>query len=1243
MPTVRGGGTPSGTRVITPVSGNLTTTGGTGSFETVASGWGIGLTDPHTVSRSSTQKKDGTYSAKVQPVSTYFFDQILNVSEHPIYSYGYFKATCWIYIPSTTPWVTGGNPFYYLTRSGGGTSVIDVGGVWQSAALDTWVQLSLLYQSSVDTSETCTVSLFVQDAGSGGGGVGVPVADGGVINTTNGIIYVDQVEVYKVDVQYVNYQFANVITAASGPTANDGVIQINVSPAGAYQYSIDNGVSYSGSNSFSSLYPGAYNIVVNDGGGNYLRTSITVGVIGARYTIQTALTNEDPEGSANGTITLTVGPQSDGSAAVGSPFTYQIISVFGSTTNGTGIFTGLAKGLYTCYIFDTYGNSNAVNLYVDSVAAPPKCGILFDQSKIFITEASSIVTADGAIQVNSYDSIVGGTVYYNLGADFTVPSSNTTGTFTGLLPGTYTVYARTTAACGANLTVVVGYAETYGPLYRLDFDQIRVDSFYDKSGFQPSYGANNQFRFEIQQRDYAGAVSIIKGDGEDPIQYSWRGEGTENPFDLKLVSLDIQVNLLAETNEQFSELFTQDETLYKGVLYIYNVYTSAYEIIVQGFGTSMLFDQQYSTSTNYPVGFRVTDRLADLSGITWSDFDGNEPTGRISVLAAILYCLSKTNLKMDLRDKVNTYAPGMSITYSDGSLIQRFIDTRVYQNSDGTFKTCREVLDGLLTGLSLYQADGVWNVETVSEKCTSNTPYQQYDYKGNFVSSNVEQNKMLIRRATAQSPKLTFSDYSVTKKVAETYGKVKVTYDLGIEAENNLLTYGKFEAVDLVNGQIKGWAVDFADPIELVLEKSPAREISDTCLSIRFDPYTASDPVTLSADNVAMFGTNGTNYRLKLSFDVYTRPVYTNTYIFLDYRLRLVSNTVGDDFYLQHAPDFNSGLPGFLADTSSLMTDGWIRLYIDQHLQWKTVSIETLVNIVAVGQDLDGILQLDLRIDGNPIADCADFATLRAVASTNYHIRNIDNRRRVTSGGFTNFYTLQPGTEAESLPDVVRPTDFTDHVWKLDKIVDSDGVLELWAQHVLIDNVKVEYLPQEIDPITSIVKEEVINENISTTLEVSVKHGDIYYSSSLILTDEIDPNYEKLMLNYYTLANGSATYGGWFRRNVIESKFYHELISKMVRSQFSIPRWKLVGSFSSFEQLPSYANIFHELRSGRVFMPLALTVHPRQAMTEFELRESVKGVVIDDVGTPDIPPIEPVDTPESNFQEHSDQHSDQHD
>jgi hypothetical protein len=58
---------------------------------------------------------------------------------------------------------------------------------------------------------------------------------------------------------------------------------------------------------------------------------------------------------------------------------------------------------------------------------------------------------------------------------------------------------------------------------------------------------------------------------------------------------------------------------------------------------------------------------------------------------------------------------------------------------------------------------------------------------------------------------------------------------------------------------------------------------------------------------------------------------------------------------------------------------------------------------------------------------------------------------------------------------------------------------------------------------------------------------------------------------------------------------------------------------------------------------MALTVHPRQGLTDFEIRESVKGVIVDDSGTPDIPPNEPVDTPVNNFEEFSDEFSDEFD
>ena len=1240
--------------IITIVSSNLNDYGNNGTFESAYSppSWGTYFNSPsiydQTITRSSTVAHSGTYSARAEMTDTSYGQRAIipTIAHHTASGYKKYQATCWVYIPSSNP-CTSTSSRIKLSRSGGaGVSVY--ANLMAFVQYNTWLKVEARFQSSVNVSADSFLTLEI---------------DNNQTLIANGYCYVDDFNIYEITETVAEYDISAAITNASGPSQNDGAITLSGLPTafGPYQYSITGGTTFggTGSGTFTGLYPGSYSCAIRQPlGAPLVYKTFVIGNAPLAFDFTVTSTNETSAGAGDGTITATV-------TGTGAPFTYRLRGP-GSSPTGSGfadtgyvsgnVFTSLEPGYYRVTVKDTNGNTKTRTV---TIVSAPTCVLGFDQDLTVITDSSEEGATDGSIQVVASDPIYGGTTYYKLNSDFTYPvGDNTTGFFENLLAGVYTIYARTSERCLVFGSFEIKNASAYGVRYRLEFNAIARNEFIDRNGQTVDWGANNQFRLDIEERGFDGSITEVIGSA-NPVIHSWRGEAEENPFALTVVGSELVVNLLSPSNLYFSDLYTSDEKKFRFKFYLYDQWTDEYGVLFQGFPIPMNFSEPYVSRTNYPVTFQCSDGLRDLESKEFSDDAGNYIEGRISVLQALAICLRKTGHRLNIYDKVNLYCEGMLTSESDGALTQRYFDTRVYKNTDGTFKSCLYVLQNLLKGCHLYQAAGAWHIELITEKCSTNVQVQVYDYKGVYQSNFIQNNRLKWRNPSALAPRLITSDQP-TWNLAQTYGNVKVTFDLQLEQENNLLDYGKFESVDLSNGQLLGWTINKGEgDVTTEIIQSPGRS-DDTCLSIRFNVAVVNEYVDLISNDVNFL--YDSEKRLRLSFDVYTIPVVTNTYVFFDIRLYLKTNDT--IFYITPTvinfdtgyPDFVSG--GGMTPPSTLLTDGWYRVYVDDHLQWKTFNFETVLEDFSPAV-YQGVLKVEFRIHPNDLYDVDQSTDLEDVVTTGYPARNFDNRRRwnnaVAPNEFIYHSTLEVSDAAASIPDVVEPNDMSgsppQYKWILKSTITSDPDWKSWLQNILIDNVQIGYFPNNTDPITEIPREEVINTNVPNTIEETTLHGDVYYSEDLDLGEfELDPNYEKLSFSYWSLQDGTVTRGGWFRRGVTENKFYHELLAKMIRGQFSIPRWRIAGDFVTRQKLIDFTNTIHEVRSGRVYLPLSLSIDYKNETCSAEIRESVKGEAIDDDGTVDvvdIPEPEPSDDnggeTGGSLGQHSIEHSPEHD
>jgi hypothetical protein len=194
-----------------------------------------------------------------------------------------------------------------------------------------------------------------------------------------------------------------------------------------YTYSI-NGGAYTGVNVFNNLTPGVYVISVMDGTGCTNGVSVTIS--GQNVPSVTVAATATSCNNNNGVITCT---GSGGTA----PLEY---SINGTVFQASNIFNNLAPGTYTVYVKDANNCYSTTSAAITNTALPKVTAF---------TIAASCNNADGSIVASG----ILGTAPYLFSIDGIVYQSS--GTFTNLAAGFYTVYMKDDRGCITTTGVMV--------------------------------------------------------------------------------------------------------------------------------------------------------------------------------------------------------------------------------------------------------------------------------------------------------------------------------------------------------------------------------------------------------------------------------------------------------------------------------------------------------------------------------------------------------------------------------------------------------------------------------------------------------------------------------------------------------------------------------------------------------------------------------------------------------------------
>lgn len=830
--------------------------------------------------------------------------------------------------------------------------------------------------------------------------------------------------------------------------------------------------------------------------------------------------------------------------------------------------------------------SSSIFPYAEKVLIPnsPECSTEYVCDIFFNGPPSKVkptntTTTDGSITISAISSL--GTVKYGFEDVDYASMPNTTGVFTGLTVGTYTIYAKDPNGCTVVLTVVLTAIENYFPKYRLEWKDLN--------------GVSS--RLDILEKDFAGSVEEVVGGGE-PFVVRMRGEN-QGIFNDVLAS-EASVQLTSTTNLKFLNLFTESETKYQVIFYK----GDGLPMMWKGFITPSLYTEDYYTDINYQVTVEAIDRLALLTDADFTDSSGNKITGDMKLIKIISLILEKTKINLPIRVACNLYEQDMDQDDEDDPLDQTFINVeKTYYDKDGAPMKCREVLLNILRsfGARLVQWGGYWNIVRIDEH-TNSYDYRIFDATGDYISNGFY-NPLIDLKGAVYNNRAVWRDRSAKLEVLGSYADAIIKHKL--VKKELYLSNGGFEDVLLPSsfpGTIQGykhWSLILNGNIAsfpFIYNESALSSIkgnnSNYCAVVISNSNSGSwgqDAYLLSkAEEIIFTKDDG----LKFSFDFF--PISSSGTKVAQYVKFKISLRV-ENYYLQ-----SSGL------WSTDPAKEWIEVIVGQSdfNKWNTIEITANCPPVS-GTVIDtfqtkvmpGSLIVGLGQGGvwyfNSLSGLKGLATISLPAGYITWVYYND-------GTFTHirWYKLRVGIDGEDSPKILRPDDYNGTtnkvVWEN---IETESLTSFATLEDLVDgkvnkfdNIKIELLP---GGIPSPDEKDYITNNTT--------ENNNHYTDELINGD-VPPeiaNAKNQYLNFYKFEDGTPT-RFWKRDNISELQPLLSLLSKQVIEQYLKPKFKLSGSLFSDVTL-GFLNSFSD--GTRKFIPSFMELADKSCNNQVELLE----------------------------------------
>ncbi len=278
---------------------------------------------------------------------------------------------------------------------------------------------------------------------------------------------------------------------------SDGTIAASVSGGTApYQYQLDGG-DLQTDGTFSNLLAGSHTVTVTDANG--CESSLPVEVTEPALALAAGITGQvavDCKGNATGSVTVAA------TAGTGTPgYTY---SIDGTDFSASGTFASLAAGPYTVTVQDANGCTTTVPVTITEPALALSVSAVVT-SNYNGSEVSCPTASDGTLTATGAGGTVGTGYTYTISGPTVNATGATTGVFTGLTAGTYTITVKDANNCTATSNPVTITAPP-----ALALTSAAVTSSYNGSQVSCTTATD-------------GEISVVVTGGTGALEYSLSG------------------------------------------------------------------------------------------------------------------------------------------------------------------------------------------------------------------------------------------------------------------------------------------------------------------------------------------------------------------------------------------------------------------------------------------------------------------------------------------------------------------------------------------------------------------------------------------------------------------------------------------------------------------------------------------------------------------------------------------------
>ena len=758
--------------------------------------------------------------------------------------------------------------------------------------------------------------------------------------------------------------------------------------------------------------------------------------------------------------------------------------------------------------------------------------------------------------------------------------------FTGLISGPHTIYAKDAAGCQDSLVIDIPVTTAYGVRHRLEFK----DSFAISGKWH---------RIDILERAYTGDTLEMKGSG-NPAKIRYEGD-RDDPSNVLMAS-DLAVEILVETEGEYTHLHQADDRKYKIIHYYGDDLVTMYVyhagfVIPEFHSEPYLFEPYYFTVTS-------ADQVGEFKRYNFSDLNGNRLRGEISVIKLLAEILKYTGLELNIRSGVNVFDTGMDTAASDDPLAQAYVDTRIFYLEDPA-ETWDVVIVELLKPFraQLFQSMGVWWIIRLSD-AVGTFAYREFDSNGDYVSnSTFDPVVMLGSQAEVHAGSgVMFGDSSQVLTYLKNYGSFKLTHDL--RKDGNLIDSGSFEEeyiVELASGNktFEGWGVLLGQAgIRYGWE---AVENGDSKGAFFFD---FSSAVGLQADTLVyseVIPIDSIVGHLRFKFQYFVAPEYQLPYVRIAWTLKY-KITGGSYIWVVYE---SNGRLGYA------YTESKNDIYVTDYNSWETFDLLVVSDNLGFPEGVESV-EVGLWFHDHYGKDFTGETPFRA-----FSLRSLSKpsgtRKMVhgegTEAGNTLVYIAKYDLLADSYPYVVRPDDFTggkDYLWLLEEIIEL-GPSNSIVNRVKFDNLAISFYPKLFTPTTQVIDPPEELEYPATTdvlnkekFELPVLLGDMIRLDVLYTMNEANT-----YRSYFRLADGTPT-RYWTRTGVAEEKGILQILLEDYTAQFAVPQRRLSGVKYSNIVL-HFVNCLRDTRDDTRYRPMTFEFDVKNARYTPDLAGVVAG------------------------------------